>query len=96
LYRYSKGRLKEQDPFIEFIVDLFKTHETEEALGKAEKWLDESLKLPPHKRKFANIYRQVPKLGYYFHSLPLTKAGLYKLNPEFVLVSMISDSRKIV
>ena len=69
-----KGRLKEQDPFIEFIVDLFKTHETEEALAKAEKWLDEALKLPEKKRKFANIYHQVPKLGYYFHALPLSKA----------------------
>lgn len=69
-----KGRLKEQDPFIEFIVDLFKTHETDEALAKAEKWLDEALALPPAKRKFANIYRQVPKLGYYFHPLPLSKA----------------------
>ena len=69
-----KGRLKEQDPFIEFIIDLFKTHETEEALVKAEKWLDEALALPVHKRKFANIYRQVPGLGYYFHPLPLQKA----------------------
>ena len=26
------------------------------------------------KRRFANIYRQVPKLGYFFHPLPLSKA----------------------
>eukprot|EP00982_Pelagococcus_subviridis_P012374 31166-Pelagococcus_subviridis.AAC.9 len=69
-----KGRLKEQDPFIEFIVDLFKTHETEEALAKAEKWLDAAIAMPPTKRRFANIYRQVPKLGYFFHALPLSKA----------------------
>ena len=69
-----KGRLKEQDPFIEFIVDLFKTHETEEALAKAERWLADALALPVSKRRFANIYRQVPKLGYFFHPLPLSKA----------------------
>ena len=69
-----KGRLKEQDPFIEFIVDLFKTHETDEALAKAERWLADALALPASKRRFANIYRQVPKLGYFFHPLPLSKA----------------------
>ena len=69
-----KGRLKEQDPFIEFVLDLFKTHETEEALDKTEKWLNESMALPVNKRKFSNLYRQVPKLGYYFHPLPLRRA----------------------
>jgi len=69
-----KGRLKEQDPFIEFIVSLFKTHETEEALAKAERWLADALAMPPNKRRFANIYFQVPKLGYFFHPLPLRQA----------------------
>ena len=69
-----KGRLKEQDPFIEFIVDLFKTHETEEALAKAERWLADALALPVAKRRFANIHRQVPKLGYFFHPPALSKA----------------------
>ena len=69
-----KGRLKEQDPFIEFIVDLFKTHETDEALAKTERWVRDALKLPVAKRRFSNIYRQVPKLGFIFHPLPLSKA----------------------
>jgi IMP and pyridine-specific 5'-nucleotidase len=69
-----KGRLKEQDPFIEFIVDLFKTHETEEALAKTERWVIDALSAPPSKRRFSNIYRQVPKLGFIFHPLPLSKA----------------------
>ena len=69
-----KGRLKEQDPFIEFIISLFKTHETEEALAKAERWLADALAMPPNKRRFANIYFQVPKLGYFFHPLPLRQA----------------------
>ena len=69
-----KGRLKEQDPFIEFIIALFATHETEEALAKAERWLADALAMPPNKRRFANIYFQVPKLGYFFHPLPLRKA----------------------
>ena len=69
-----KGRLKEQDPFIEFIVDLFKTHETDEALAKTERWVGDALSLPVSKRRFSNIYRQVPKLGFIFHPLPLSKA----------------------
>mmetsp|Transcript_9164 Transcript_9164/g.34236 ORF Transcript_9164/g.34236 Transcript_9164/m.34236 type:complete len:546 (+) Transcript_9164:148-1785(+) len=69
-----KGRLKEQDPFIEFIVQLFTTHETDEALAKCERWVSDALALPLNKRRFSNIYRQVPKLGYIFHPLPLSKA----------------------
>ena len=34
----------------------------------------DALAMPPNKRRFANIYFQVPKLGYFFHPLPLRKA----------------------
>jgi IMP and pyridine-specific 5'-nucleotidase len=55
-------------------VDLFKTHETAEAIKKAETWLAEALAQSVTKRRYAKIYRQVPGLGYFFHPLPLTKA----------------------
>lgn len=69
-----KGRLKEQDPLIEFMVDLHKTHSSEEAATKVEGWLKEAIDLPINKRKYSKLYRMIPTLGYLFHALPLTKA----------------------
>ena len=40
-----KGRLKEQDALIEFIVELHKTHTTEEVFTKVETWIDEVLEV---------------------------------------------------
>lgn len=34
-----KGRLKEQDMLIDFIVDMHKTHTCEEAMSKLERWV---------------------------------------------------------
>ena len=36
--------------------------------------MGDALSLPVSKRRFSNIYRQVPKLGFIFHPLPLSKA----------------------
>jgi len=69
-----KGRLKEQDALIEFIVDLHKTHTTEEAFTKCEAWIDEVLELPKEKRMFSKLSRMVPAVGFFFHRLPLVKA----------------------
>ena len=41
-----KGRLKEQDALIEFMVEMHKTHTTEEVMLKVEGWIDETLQLP--------------------------------------------------
>ena len=69
-----KGRLKEQDALIEFIVDLHKTHTTEEVFTKCEAWIDEVLELPKEKRRFSKLSRMVPAVGFFFHRLPLVKA----------------------
>jgi len=69
-----KGRLKEQDALIEFIVELHETHTTEEVFTKVERWIDEVLALPKEKRKFSRLSRMVPAVGFFFHRLPLLKA----------------------
>jgi IMP and pyridine-specific 5'-nucleotidase len=69
-----KGRLKEQDALIEFMVEMHKTHTTEEVMHKVEGWIDETLQLPKERRKFTRLHKMVPQVGYFFHSLPLTKA----------------------
>jgi IMP and pyridine-specific 5'-nucleotidase len=69
-----KGRLKEQDALIEFIVELHKTHTTEEVFTKVETWIDEVLELPKEKRRFSKLSRMVPAVGFFFHRLPLLKA----------------------
>lgn len=69
-----KGRLKEQDALIEFIVGLHNTHTTEEVFTKVERWIDEVIALPKEKRKFSRLSRMVPAVGFFFHRLPLLKA----------------------
>jgi IMP and pyridine-specific 5'-nucleotidase len=69
-----KGRLKEQDALIEFMVEMHKTHTTEEVMLKVEGWIDETLQLPKERRQFTRLHKMVPQVGYFFHSLPLTKA----------------------
>lgn len=64
-----KGRLKEQDALIEFIVELHKTHTTEEVFQKVEGWIDEVLELPKEKRRFSKLSRMVPAVGFFFHRL---------------------------
>ena len=65
-----KGRLKEQDPLIEFMVEMHKTHTTEEVMQKVEGWINETLQFPKERRQFTRLHKMVPQVGYFFHSLP--------------------------
>ena len=46
-----KGRLKEQDPLIEFMVEMHKTHTTEEVMQKVEGWINETLQFSKKERR---------------------------------------------
>ena len=89
-----KGRLKEQDALIEFIVELHKTHTTEEVFQKVEGWIDEVLELPKEKRRFSKLSRMVPAVGFFFHRLPLVKA-LQRVRRVFILIQETLRAAKL-
>ena len=65
-----KGRLKEQDALIDFIISMHETCSPEEAFAKVEKWVDEH-RASPHG---SALSRLVPGMGSFLTPLPLTRA----------------------
>ena len=59
-----KGRLKEQDALIEFMVEMHKTHTTEEVMLKVEGWIDETLQLPKERRPVSYTHLTLPTTPY--------------------------------
>ncbi|KAH7622210.1 putative IMP-specific 5'-nucleotidase 1 [Nannochloris sp. 'desiccata'] len=67
-----KGHLKEQDRFIQFILDMHHTHTSLEAMQKVEKWIDDHRRDP----RASRLRRMVPTLGSFFTPLRLVNAFL--------------------
>ena len=65
-----KGRLKEQDPLIDFIIELHKTHDSYEAMEKVERWIYEH-HLDPRRSQLKKL---IPSIGTILHPLPLSEA----------------------
>ncbi|CAG9464396.1 unnamed protein product [Pedinophyceae sp. YPF-701] len=65
-----KGRLKEQDALIEFIVGMAATHTPAEAMLKIERWIDAHRANPRGSR----LQRAVPLVGAFHTRLPLVDA----------------------
>lgn len=60
-----KGHLKEQDKFIQFVLDMHQTHTSLEVMQKMERWIAEHRKDP----RTSRLRRMVPTIGSFF--LPL-------------------------
>lgn len=65
-----KGRLKEQDGLIEFIISLHSTHSPFQVMEKMERWIREHLE----DAKRSTLSRLVPSVGRFYTSLPLVQA----------------------
>ncbi|XP_024378777.1 IMP-specific 5'-nucleotidase 1 isoform X1 [Physcomitrium patens] len=66
-----KGRLKEQDGLIEFIISMHSTHSPFQAMEKVERWVREHVADP----KRSTLNRLIPNIGPRFHTpLPLVRA----------------------
>ena len=65
-----KGHLKEQDKFIQFMMDMHQTHTCLEVMEKVEKWVEEHRATP----RTSRISRMVPTLGSFFTPLRLVDA----------------------
>jgi IMP and pyridine-specific 5'-nucleotidase len=67
-----KGHLKEQDRFIQFLLDMHHTHTSLEVMQKVERWVDE------HRRdaRGSRLARAVPTVGAFFTPLRLVAAFL--------------------
>lgn len=66
-----KGRLKEQDGLIEFIISMHATHSPFQVMEKVERWVREHA-ADPHR---STLNRLIPHLGPRFHTpLPLVRA----------------------
>eukprot|EP01023_Acetabularia_acetabulum_P009263 TRINITY_DN14113_c0_g3_i4.p2 TRINITY_DN14113_c0_g3~~TRINITY_DN14113_c0_g3_i4.p2 ORF type:complete len:442 (-),score=67.74 TRINITY_DN14113_c0_g3_i4:396-1721(-) len=76
-----KGRLKEQDKLIEFMLELHETHSCEEAMLKFEKWMQEHMRDPARSK----LKRLVPSIGKFFTPLPVVQA--FKEYDKFTALS---------
>eukprot|EP01023_Acetabularia_acetabulum_P009260 TRINITY_DN14113_c0_g2_i3.p1 TRINITY_DN14113_c0_g2~~TRINITY_DN14113_c0_g2_i3.p1 ORF type:complete len:550 (-),score=115.46 TRINITY_DN14113_c0_g2_i3:1005-2654(-) len=76
-----KGRLKEQDKLIEFMLELHETHLCEEAMLKFEKWVMEHMRDPARSK----LKRLVPTIGKFFTPLPVVQA--FKEYDKFTALS---------
>ncbi|KAL2635437.1 hypothetical protein R1flu_006916 [Riccia fluitans] len=65
-----KGRLKEQDGLIEFIISMHNTHSSFQVMEKMERWIREHLEDP----KRSTLARLVPSVGRFYTPLPLVRA----------------------
>ena len=75
-----KGRLLEQDPLIELVLSMHRTHTPAEAFAKLETWVREHRRSPHGSR----LRRLVPGLGSFHTHLPLTEA-LEEYDAAFLL-----------
>lgn len=67
-----KGHLKEQDKFIQFLLDMHHTHTSLEVMEKVERWVIKHRQDPKRSR----LSRMVPTIGNFFTPLPLVQAFL--------------------
>ena len=67
-----KGHLKEQDRFIQFLLDMHQTHTSLEVMQKVERWVEEHRRDP----RASRLRRIVPTLGSFFTPLKLVDAFL--------------------
>ncbi|KAL4452320.1 hypothetical protein ABPG75_007982 [Micractinium tetrahymenae] len=65
-----KGHLKEQDKFIQFVLDMHQTHTSLEVMQKMERWIVEHRKDP----RTSRLRRMVPTIGSFFVPLKLVDA----------------------
>ena len=65
-----KGRLKEQDKFIDFMLKMHDTHTCIEVMEKIERWVNEHRENP----KLSTLRRLVPTLGKFFTPLKMVEA----------------------
>ncbi|CAM6103264.1 unnamed protein product [Calypogeia fissa] len=65
-----KGRLKEQDGLIEFIISMHTTHSPFQVMEKMEKWVEEHLADP----RRSTLNKLVPEIGRFYTPLPLVRA----------------------
>lgn len=65
-----KGRLKEQDGLIEFIISMHATHSPLEVMEKMERWVREHFEDP----RRSTLKRLVPSVGRFYTALPLVQA----------------------
>lgn len=65
-----KGRLKEQDPLIDFMISMHRTHTSLEVMTKVQGWIDE------HRRegKHSKLKKLVPQIGGFRTGLDLVRA----------------------
>ncbi|XP_057831128.2 IMP-specific 5'-nucleotidase 1 isoform X2 [Cryptomeria japonica] len=76
-----KGRLKEQDGLIEFVVSMHNTHSPSEVMEKMERWVREHFEDP----RRSTLSRLVPSIGRFHTSLPLIRA--MREYDEFAMIS---------
>lgn len=67
-----KGHLKEQDRFIQFLLDMHQTHTSLEVMQKVERWVDEHRRDP----RTSRLRRMVSTVGSFFTPLRLVDAFL--------------------
>eukprot|EP00250_Pteridium_aquilinum_P006963 c16778_g1_i1 orf=141-1703(+) len=65
-----KGRLKEQDGLIEFIISMHATHSPSEVMEKMERWIREHFEDP----RCSLLKKLVPSIGPFYSHLPLVQA----------------------
>ncbi|KAG0626727.1 hypothetical protein M758_2G146800 [Ceratodon purpureus] len=65
-----KGRLKEQDGLIEFIISMHSTHSPFQVMEKLERWMREHLEDPMR----STLSRLIPTVGRFHTPLPLIRA----------------------
>lgn len=65
-----KGRLKEQDGLIEFIISMHSTHSPLEVMEKMERWIREHFEDP----RRSTLKKLVPSVGRFYSLLPLVQA----------------------
>ena len=67
-----KGHLKEQDKFIQFLLDMHATHTSLEVMQKLDKWIAEHRREP----RTSKLRRMVPTVGSFYTPLKMTEAFL--------------------
>ena len=67
-----KGHLKEQDRFIQFLLDMHQTHTSLEVMEKVDKWISEHRRDP----RSSKLRRIVPDIGSFYTPLKMVEAFL--------------------
>ncbi|KAH9327287.1 hypothetical protein KI387_007465, partial [Taxus chinensis] len=76
-----KGRLKEQDGLIEFVISMHTTHSPFQVMEKMERWVREHFEDPQR----STLSRLVPSIGRFHTPLPLIRA--LRQYDEFAMIS---------